>query len=208
MTRTGSCAGRHRARGVEPIVATILMVAVVVVLAAVLYLLVVGLVQTPGKSPIGSAFAAGHPVASLCGAGSSQVLGSTAVTGGCRPGDYVYILTVENSRVALANVLFRVQNPGGSVFDNAGTNGSFALLDATNHVAAVLVTGASLAMAQTWSGYGLTTTAPTYQQASPLATTMVIVIDIGPTSTAGEELEFVAFGTGAYSGSTVPLLLP
>jgi flagellin-like protein len=46
-------------RGVSPIIATILLVAITVVLAAVLYILISGLTKGPGNTPIGSALAMG-----------------------------------------------------------------------------------------------------------------------------------------------------
>ena len=48
-------------RGVSPIIATILLVAITVVLAAVLYILISGLTKAPGNTPLGSALAVGNP---------------------------------------------------------------------------------------------------------------------------------------------------
>ena len=47
-------------RGVSPIIATILLVAITVVLAAVLYILISGLTKGPGSTPLGSALAVGQ----------------------------------------------------------------------------------------------------------------------------------------------------
>jgi len=44
-------------RGVSPIIATILLVAITVVLAAVLYILISGLTKGPGNTPLGTALA-------------------------------------------------------------------------------------------------------------------------------------------------------
>ena len=54
---------KARKRAVSPIIATILLVAITVVLAAVLYVLISGLTHGPGNAPIGSAFAAGNGIA-------------------------------------------------------------------------------------------------------------------------------------------------
>jgi flagellin-like protein len=54
-------------RGVSPIIATILLVAITVVLAAVLYILISGLTKGPGNTPLGSALAVGNPTASAGG---------------------------------------------------------------------------------------------------------------------------------------------
>ncbi len=48
-------------RGVSPIIATILLVAITVVLAAVLYILISGLTKGPGNTPIGTSLAMGTP---------------------------------------------------------------------------------------------------------------------------------------------------
>jgi flagellin-like protein len=49
-------------RGVSPIIATILLVAITVVLAAVLYILISGLTKGPGNTPIGTTLAVGKPI--------------------------------------------------------------------------------------------------------------------------------------------------
>jgi flagellin-like protein len=52
-------------RGVSPIIATILLVAITVVLAAVLYILISGLTKGPGNTPIGTALAIGTPTPAI-----------------------------------------------------------------------------------------------------------------------------------------------
>ncbi len=52
---------KARKRGVSPIIATILLVAITVVLAAVLYVLISGLTTGPGNAPLGSHFGWGSP---------------------------------------------------------------------------------------------------------------------------------------------------
>src|SRR5208282_4370147 len=95
-------------RGVSPIIATILLVAITVVLAAVLYVLVSGLTGGPTSTPFGSAFTASHPGSGVCTAGNAQTLGATPITGGCTAGDFIYTLAIESSRIAFGNVLFEV----------------------------------------------------------------------------------------------------
>src|SRR5580658_10823265 len=91
-------------RGVSPIIATILLVAITVVLAAVLYVLISGLTHGPGSTPIGSAFTTGKATAGTCAATSSQALGASAITGGCKAGDFIYTLTIESSTVTFGSV--------------------------------------------------------------------------------------------------------
>ena len=57
-------------RGVSPIIATILLVAITVVLAAVLYILISGLTKGPGNTPIGTALAIGTPIHATAGTGN------------------------------------------------------------------------------------------------------------------------------------------
>ena len=66
-------------RGVSPIIATILLVAITVVLAAVLYILISGLTKGPGNTPLGSALAIGTPTASA--GGTVYTMGVTPSSG-------------------------------------------------------------------------------------------------------------------------------
>src|SRR5271170_3521302 len=178
-------------RGVSPIIATILLVAMGVVLAALLYVLVSGLAHGPGSTTLGAAFAAGHPTGSTCSAGSSQAIGSTPIMGGCKAGDFIYTLTVESSTVTFGSVLFEVKTASGLVFGGGGGTSSFAVLDISSHVAAISVTGSSEAMAASWQGYGLTSSAPVYSGTTSLSNTFTIVIDQGSaTPTLGQGLMF------------------
>jgi len=52
---------KGRKRGVSPIIATILLVAITVVLAAVLYILISGLTKGPGNTPLGTSLALNKP---------------------------------------------------------------------------------------------------------------------------------------------------
>jgi flagellin-like protein len=195
-------------RGVSPIIATILLVAITVVLAAVLYVLISGLTHGPGSTPIGTAFTAGNPTAGTCAAGSGQTIGAAAITGGCKAGDFIYTLTVESSTVSFGSVLFQVKTPAGGVYGLGGVSSSFAVLNIAGQVTAITVTGATMAMTATWATYG-TTTAPTFSSSTPLTNLYTIVIDMGSaTATTGQGLTFVALGTGSFSGTTGALSLP
>jgi flagellin-like protein len=194
---------------VSPIIATILLVAITVVLAAVLYVLISGLTHGPGATPIGTAFTAAHPTGGTCTAGSAQALGAASITGGCKAGDFIYTLTVESSTVTFGSIQLEVKTPSGMVYSGGSATSSFAVLDPTNHVAAISVTGSTVAMPTSWNGYGLTTTAPTYKAGTLLTNLFTIVIDAGSaTPTTGQGLTLVALGTGAYSGATSPVSLP
>jgi flagellin-like protein len=189
---------------VEPIIATILLVAITVVLAAVLYALIAGLTGGgAGTEPIGSAFAVGSPTSSKCIAAFSYA------TNGCLAGDYFYNLTVETSGPTFASVLFEVQTSAGTVVTAAGVGG-FTILTITGKVAAQMTTmSATLAMTSTFGTYG----------ASPIcngvacgpstlfSSLYTIEVDMGTAPPTGLSYQFVAIGTGSYSGTTPPLAL-
>jgi len=194
---------KARKRAVSPIIATILLVAITVVLAAVLYVLISGLTHGPGSTPIGSAFTAGNPTAGTCGTGSAQAITTTAISGGCKVGDFIYTLTVESSTVTFGSVIFEVKTSSGAIYTAGSATSSFAVLTISQNVAAITVTGATMAMTGTWASYGLTSTAPTYTTSTPLTNLFTIVVDMGSaTSTTGQGLSLVALGTGSYSGTT------
>ena len=201
-------------RAVSPIIATILLVAITVVLAAVLYVLISGLTHGPGNTPIGSAFTAGNPIASTCAAGSAQTIPPVAATtGGCKVADFIYTLTVESSTVSFGSVLFEVKTSSGSIFAGAASS-SFALLSISGTVAADFTTGVGMAMTTTWAGYNAAASvcavaANSCSTSSSLTNLYTIVIDMGSaTATTGQGLSFVAIGTGSFSGTTSPIALP
>jgi flagellin-like protein len=86
-------------RGVSPIIATILLVAITVVLAAVLYILISGLTRGPGNTPLGSAFAFGKVSEAQAGT------------------NYYYNVSVASASSGLTwnSMNFQVKNPGGGV---------------------------------------------------------------------------------------------
>ncbi len=205
-------------RAVSPIIATILLVAITVVLAAVLYVLISGLTHGPGSTPIGSAFTAGNPVASTCVAGAGQGGAAPAVATGlalgfsCITGHYTYTLTVEQSTVSFGSVLFELKTSGGGVYPNAAA-GSFSILNIAGAIVATepLAAAAGLAMPVTWTSYSAAqaSNSVVYTTSVSLTSLFTIVIDTGSASaTTGQGLSFVTLGTGSYSGTTGALSLP
>jgi archaeal type IV pilus assembly protein PilA len=201
-SRTSRVSFRSRRRAVSPIIATILLVAITVVLAAVLYVLISGLTHGPGTRPIGSALALGSPAAGTCwAAGVTNHVCGTA-------GDRVFNLTIQESAgVTLGDVLLEVKTSAGSVFKNTLTAG-FAVMPIKGIVPVAyytFVAGAGLAMSSTFTaGAG-------YSSSSPVSTTMYIVVGTGtPASswTPNQGNYVVAYGTGHFSGTTAGTVLP
>ena len=205
---------KARKRGVSPIIATILLVAITVVLAAVLYVLISGLTHGPGSTPIGSAFTAGNPIGSTCGGAAAAPAVATATTLGasCIAGHYIYTLTVESSTVSFGSVLFEVKTAGGSVYSNAAA-GSFSVVNIAGAIVATepLAAAAGMAMPVTWTSYSAAQAANSvaYTNSVSLTSLYTVVIDTGSTTaTTGQGLLFVTLGTGSYSGTTGALSLP
>ena len=105
-------AGRKNKRGVSPIIATILLVAITVVIAAVLYVLVSGYLKGTGSAPLtinlqslanGKCSAANTPVPSCAAAASPAInyylsFSSVSASNGMTTNDFA----------------FKIVNPGGS----------------------------------------------------------------------------------------------
>ncbi len=84
---------KSRKRGVSPIIATILLVAITVVLAAVLYVLIAGLTHGPGSTPLGTAFGWGSPTNATSALSST----CTAANGIGITAKYCYTIQIEPS---------------------------------------------------------------------------------------------------------------
>ena len=161
-------------RGVSPIIATILLVAITVVLAAVLYVLISGLTKGPGSTPIGSAF----------GFGTAQQT-STAPTTECVAGHVCYAIGIASasSSVTTASVSFALQSGGTPV-----SFGTIYLVNLSGSILAHFTAGA-------WTA-GTGQTLPI-----TFASTMTLIYDSGGTaSISGDTL--VAAGTGSLQGTT------
>jgi archaeal type IV pilus assembly protein PilA len=189
---------KARKRAVSPIIATILLVAITVVLAAVLYVLISGLTHGPGNTPIGSAFGVGNP---------SSATKCAVTTAGClAANDYIYTLTIESSTVTFASVIFEVKSPTGA-FASATGHGGFDIVSVSGNAVAAWNNSAtvSLAMpgASAWVYPGTVVSGST-----PLTTLYTLVIDMGSVNPAGQGYTLNAVGVGSYSGTTTPITLP
>jgi flagellin-like protein len=196
---------KARKRGVSPIIATILLVAITVVLAAVLYVLISGLTHGPGNTPIGSAFSMGAATSSSCGTTTTWTVANHGCIGSAGGGDFIYTLTVETSTVTLGSVLFEVKTAAGGAFVNTGAGG-FAIVPLAGGTPAcysAIAAGAGMVMS------GTCTVTGSYTSATPLTNVFNIVVDLGQAgSTTGQGLSIIAIGTGSYSGNTAPSSLP
>jgi flagellin-like protein len=200
---------RARSRGVSEIVATILLVAIGVVLAAVLYVLVTNLTGGPSSSPIGSGFAAGNPVLqgdAGSGASTTCSAATTTLAGALGAGHWMYRLDVESSTVAFGHILLQVRSANGA-FDAA--NVGFFVVDGNGLVLACA--GSSGTPTQGSMSSTLSFVYPAdagATSATAVSSAYQLVLDMGSTSPASQGFTFDVVGQGPYSGTTAPVTLP
>jgi len=174
---------KARKRAVSPIIATILLVAITVVLAAVLYVLITGLTTGGASSvPIGTTFAYGTPAQS-----SNPNCGTNPIAGSC----YAVGVQSAGSSATTSNINFAVQSSGTGV--GFGT------------VQVLSITGAVLATYTSSTGKW----APATGQTLPLSfsstqTLLVTSSAVATVSIQGDSL--VAIGVGSVSGTTSVVL--
>jgi archaeal type IV pilus assembly protein PilA len=169
---------KARKRGVSPIIATILLVAITVVLAAVLYVLISGLTSGGASSvPIGTTFAFGTAQQSTNGACTS-----TTVVGSC----YSVGIQSAGSAATTGNIHFGLLKGGsGAAFTS---------------VLVLSVSGSTLAT------FTASTNAWTFASGTSLAlnSTQTLLVSYSA-SIEGSSLE--AIGVGSISGTT-SIVLP
>src|SRR5580658_3737776 len=186
----------RRRRGVSDILATILLVAIVVVLVAVLFILDSALTHGPGNSPIGSALAVGG------GSPATKCSGVGIPTIGClAANDHVYTLVVAHSTVAFGDVLFEVKTPTGVPYI-ATTDGGFNILNIVGSTVAAYNLTVSGPLVVPDSGSWAYFSGTGVGAGTPLTTTSTIVVDMGSVDPTGQGYEFLVAGTGHYSGTT------
>jgi flagellin-like protein len=191
-----------RSRGVSPVIGIILLVAITVVLAAVLYVMVAGLTHGPASAPIGSAFLIDSPAAGTCWAA-----GVTAHVCGAA-GNKLYNLTVEESAsVTLGDILLEVRTPSDAVYKNplAATFSIMKVGSSTPVAYYAVAASAGLAMTKSF------TTSPGYSLSTVITTSMYVVVGTGTHASnwsPGQGNYVSVLGTGHYTGATAGEVLP
>jgi flagellin-like protein len=179
---------KARKRGVSPIIATILLVAITVVLAAVLYVLISGLTSGGASSvPIGTTFAFGTP----------QQVGSQPAT----PSFTNAVQTC--SAIGTAGTCYSV---GIQSAGSAATTGNinFGLLTSgsgASYTAVSLVNTAGTIVAQYTAAHGWSAASGTLPVS--FSSTYTLLVGYG-TTIEGSSLE--AIGVGSLSGTTSVVL--
>ena len=171
---------KARKRGVSPIIATILLVAITVVLAAVLYVLISGLTTGPGNAPLGSHFGWGSPT------------NQTGIAG-CAASTYCYQIDIASaSSVTMTQITFGVHSATGTSI--AFPSGTKIYLNSTQGVELASYSVSTNA----WTAVGSFNGA--------LSGGMSIRIMGAASGMLGDSL--VAIGSGSYSGTVVSSAFP
>jgi len=180
-------------RGVSPIIATILLVAITVVLAAVLYVLISGLIHGPGNTPIGSAMSMGGATATSVNTVGINAFGAVAAPGCAEivtvTTYYCYSVTIASvsNGVTFGSIQAQIITSTGGVYAATG-------IDITSLSGQVLAfgTGGSVTAWTTENGATATT---------QLVSSDTIWVETGVASQAGLGDSLTIFGVGSYSGS-------
>ena len=106
---------KARKRGVSPIIATILLVAITVVLAAVLYVLISGLTHGPSSAPLGTNFGWGAGIAQT-NATSSSPSPCSAANGITITATYCYTIQISGAGggISTSNILLALRGTSGA----------------------------------------------------------------------------------------------
>jgi flagellin-like protein len=174
MTRRWRQKGK---RGVSPIIATILLVAITVVLAAVLYILISGLTKGPGNTPLGSALAIGTPSSA----------GGTTYTMGITP----------SSGLTPAGMTFEVTSSTGTIL---GVGTTVTVVGVTGCFDAVYTFATN-----SWAAASGGTACAGASTTIVLTSGMQLSLVVSPTQT-GLSDKFVAVGAGSFSGQVTASL--
>ncbi|HYA71075.1 MAG TPA: archaellin/type IV pilin N-terminal domain-containing protein [Thermoplasmata archaeon] len=177
---------KARKRGVSPIIATILLVAITVVLAAVLYVLISGLTHGTGSAPLGTNFSWGTPF---------NITGST--TTGCTSATASYCYSIEiagaGGGVGTSNFQLALRNTLGATIPWVTASDAVKLISPSVGTGPVASYNTNTSA---WTNLG------TF--AGTIGGGFTIVIQVAPTHASGLfGFQLVAIGVNGYSG-TVP----
>ncbi|HKV89588.1 MAG TPA: archaellin/type IV pilin N-terminal domain-containing protein [Thermoplasmata archaeon] len=175
-------------RGVSPIIATILLVAITVVLAAVLYILISGLTKGPGNTPLGTALAMGTPSAGVNGSAFTYTVTITP-SSGLTPAGLNF--QVQSSTAAI------LAQPASSIIQVIGPQGCLV----------ATYTFSTNVWAAGSAGAGNTHACAPVGTANTVLTSGMQLNLQTAANLAGQGDTLVAVGSGSFSG-TVPIALP
>ncbi|MCI4346536.1 MAG: type IV pilin [Thermoplasmata archaeon] len=183
-------------RGVSPIIATILLVAITVVLAAVLYILISGFTKGPGNTPLGTAFAFGSASQTSNGQAPTFCAAQAAVSDWC---DNLPVGSAGGG-ISAGSLSFSIRDSSGNILSTTNGKPTQIILESAG--------GATLGT------YSFSSASWTSGGTIGLATTQTLVLDTGcaisganACSTPITGLVLLALGVGSYSGSVQVTLI-
>jgi flagellin-like protein len=182
---------KARKRGVSPIIATILLVAITVVLAAVLYVLISGLTHGTGSAPLGTNFSWGQPdnvTGSTIQTPSGTALTCTATVTFC----YSIEIAGVGGGLTTSSITLALRSASGSTVAWPGAAVVYLVSPTVTKAVATYTISTS-----SWANTALTGFTGT------LAGGFSIVISTGAVTAAGGLYgeSIVAIGGNGYSGS-------
>ncbi len=188
---------KARKRAVSPIIATILLVAITVVLAAVLYVLISGLTHGTSAAPLGTNFSWGTPV-NTTGVTTTGCGATTTAHAFC------YSVEIAGSSVTTSNFILELRNSAGATVSWPVTVAGGAAPAATPTVSQIaLMTPTSATPQASYSTSASGWTLATGFSGSVTGGDTIVVFLIGASGTNAGLLgdELVAIGASGYSGS-------
>ncbi|HTT26499.1 MAG TPA: archaellin/type IV pilin N-terminal domain-containing protein [Thermoplasmata archaeon] len=188
-----------RRRGVSPIIASILLVAIVVVLAAVLYLVVIRLSESTDSSrPLGSALYLGPARAES---------GTVPTNPFCQTNHYCYsvAVTATQSGITMGDLEFRILTSGGTIHTVAQNFAKLSIVGVQGSQLAYTQISKNSPFVVTAWGHLSSGTSPN----SMVSSGMQLWIQFGNTkmSPFGHGYTMQVIGRGAYDG-TLTVVLP
>jgi flagellin-like protein len=178
-------------RGVSPIIGIILLVAIAVVLAAVLYVMVSQLAHVSETTPLGTVLVLGP---------AEEVKGAASTNGFCAKGYPCYSVSIASvgSGVTLGSMSLVVKNGSGGTRIVQTNSAQLSVVGASGKAVAytTIKKGAPLE-ATSWAKY-----APGFSSHSYLSELMTIWVQFGTTNfdPVNQGFSLEAVGSGSFSG--------
>jgi archaeal type IV pilus assembly protein PilA len=195
----GSRRWRRPPKGISPIIGIILLVAITVVLAAVLYVMVSGLSDhgTAAK-PLGTALALGP---------ASEVTGSKTTNSYCKTGYPCYSVSIASvsSSLTLGDLELVLLTSSGTAHIVQTSSGQISVVNGgTTPIAYTSVTKGNPLESTAWAKFQ-----KGVSEGTTLSDTMTIWVQFGSKTLnpVGQGYRLEAIGTGSFSG-TIDYLLP
>jgi flagellin-like protein len=183
---------RKNRRAVSPIIATILLVAITVVLAAVLYILIQQYTKAGAATPLGTSFSFGSSTDSASGANN------------------YYNMTIESAAPTLnfGDLLWQLKSPTGSVFVtgvSVSIVNSLGTVEGAFCIGTITTGGVICGGTSTWVYHGSNCNAPAFSSVcsstSLISTASFISVAVTPLATSLSGYTLYALGQSAYGGT-------